>query len=276
MLDNIDSNRSGDRARIASLFKTSSIFNRILELRTQKSPTAISLKAFGLVQAQPRIACIVADLGIAPCSTGRLGLVLGVDGRRQGNARNAGVAVLEDGAAGWIADFLQLGAGCDLLAAQGIGLGLIELEGINRHLVEIVAEGVQLNLLTRGKALDRHRPLALAHAHLEVGRIRRCGSCPEQNRLLARCITEQLHAGGVAGRVFQLPQVEGGAVGDAGEACGQRAGVGGGEVGRGGGTDRQGDAGEEGGGHQSAIGQGGGQLHSVPAVAAGDDPFGEA
>ena len=147
------------------------------------------------------------------------------------------------------------------------------MQRIRRHLIEIVAEGMQLKLLTWGKALDRHRPLALAHAHLEVGRIGRCGGCTEHERLVARCIAEQLHAGGVAGAVVQLPQVEGGAVGDAGEACGQRAGVRGGEVGRGGGTDRQGNAGEEGGGHQGAIGQGGGQLHRVPAVAAGDDPF---
>ena len=174
MADNVDSNRSGDRTLVASLGITSSILDRILELCAQKRPTSGRY-----TYAQPQITCNVAELGIAPCSTGRLGLVLSVDGRRQGNARNAGVAVLEAGAVGWIADFLQLGAGRDLLAAQGIGLGRVVLQRIHRHLVEIVAEGMQLKLLTWSKALDRYRPLALAHAHLEVGRIGRCGGCTE-------------------------------------------------------------------------------------------------
>ena len=265
MVDHVDGNGAGDGAIVFALGIVWIIFaaaflDRILELGAEKCTAAV---AFG-INEQPGIARIVPALGIAAGASGGFGLVLGIHlggeadaWRRYGAGFGGSVGLLE-----------QSCGGGDLLSPQGKRLGVDVLQCIGGHLVEVVAEGVQLELNPRREASDRHRPLGLAHTDLEVGQGGGIGGSGKQEWIVAGGIAEQLHGDGVALGIAQLAQPEAGAIAKAGQLRRRCCGVGGGEVGLGGRADGQSDATQEGGCHEAPIGKGIRKHHAVPAVAA--------
>ena len=265
MVDHVDGDGAGDGAIVLALGEVFIIFasdflDRILELGAEKCTAAVA----NGIKPQPGIARIVPALGIAAGAAGGFGLVLGIhlggeadSWRRYGAGVGGSIGLLE-----------QSCGGGDLLPPQGKRLGVDVLQRLGGHLVEVVAEGVQLELNPRREASNRHRPLGLAHTDLEVGQGVGIGGIGKQEWIGAGGIAEQLHGDGVALGIAQLAQPEAAAIVKAGQLRRRCCGVGGGEVGGGGRADGEGNATQEGGRHQTPIGNGIGKHHAVPAVAA--------